>query len=138
MAAEVLVAAAVEALRAVPEANSRWHDDRLEIFDDINIGSVGLHTLRTRLSVIPQVPVLFSGCTVRENLDPFATHTDDHVDWRYDTVIVQADPELYPHEMNNESQELRWITWYEIEAMPLHPSFAKSWPAVRAILERDF
>ena len=47
--------------------------------DDINIGSVGLHTLRTRLSVIPQVPVLFSGCTVRENLDPFATHTDDQI-----------------------------------------------------------
>jgi 2-oxoglutarate dehydrogenase E2 component (dihydrolipoamide succinyltransferase) len=32
------VAAAVEALKAVPEANSRWHDDRLEIFEDINIG----------------------------------------------------------------------------------------------------
>lgn len=32
------VAGAVEALKAVPEANSRWHDDRLEIFDDINIG----------------------------------------------------------------------------------------------------
>lgn len=32
------VAAAVEALKSVPEANSRWHDDRLEIFDDINIG----------------------------------------------------------------------------------------------------
>lgn len=32
------VAAAVEALKAVPEANSRWHDDRLEILDDINIG----------------------------------------------------------------------------------------------------
>jgi 2-oxoglutarate dehydrogenase E2 component (dihydrolipoamide succinyltransferase) len=32
------VQAAVEALKAVPEANSRWHDDALEIFDDINIG----------------------------------------------------------------------------------------------------
>jgi 2-oxoglutarate dehydrogenase E2 component (dihydrolipoamide succinyltransferase) len=32
------VRAAVAALRAVPEANSRWHDDALEIFDDINIG----------------------------------------------------------------------------------------------------
>jgi 2-oxoglutarate dehydrogenase E2 component (dihydrolipoamide succinyltransferase) len=32
------VAAAVEGLKAVPEANSRWHDDRLEIFEDINIG----------------------------------------------------------------------------------------------------
>jgi 2-oxoglutarate dehydrogenase E2 component (dihydrolipoamide succinyltransferase) len=32
------VAASVEALKKVPEANSRWHDDALEIFDDINIG----------------------------------------------------------------------------------------------------
>jgi 2-oxoglutarate dehydrogenase E2 component (dihydrolipoamide succinyltransferase) len=32
------VRAAVVALKAVPEANSRWHDDALEIFDDINIG----------------------------------------------------------------------------------------------------
>jgi len=32
------VSAAVAALQAVPEANSRWHDDNLEIFDDINIG----------------------------------------------------------------------------------------------------
>ena len=26
------------ALQAVPEANSRWHDDTLELFDDCNIG----------------------------------------------------------------------------------------------------
>jgi 2-oxoglutarate dehydrogenase E2 component (dihydrolipoamide succinyltransferase) len=33
-----LVAAAAEAMKAAPAINSRWHDDRLEIFDDINIG----------------------------------------------------------------------------------------------------
>ena len=32
------VKASVDALKAVPEVNSRWHDDALEIFDDINIG----------------------------------------------------------------------------------------------------
>jgi 2-oxoglutarate dehydrogenase E2 component (dihydrolipoamide succinyltransferase) len=32
------VAASVDALKAVPEANSRWYDDRLEIFEDYNIG----------------------------------------------------------------------------------------------------
>jgi 2-oxoglutarate dehydrogenase E2 component (dihydrolipoamide succinyltransferase) len=32
------VKAAVDAIREVPEANSRWHDDALEIYDDINIG----------------------------------------------------------------------------------------------------
>jgi 2-oxoglutarate dehydrogenase E2 component (dihydrolipoamide succinyltransferase) len=33
-----LVAAAAEAMKAAPAINSRWHDDRLELFDDINIG----------------------------------------------------------------------------------------------------
>jgi 2-oxoglutarate dehydrogenase E2 component (dihydrolipoamide succinyltransferase) len=32
------VAAAVKALQAVPEVNSRWHEDALEIFSDCNIG----------------------------------------------------------------------------------------------------
>jgi 2-oxoglutarate dehydrogenase E2 component (dihydrolipoamide succinyltransferase) len=32
------VRASVAALQAVPEANSRWHDDALELFDDYNIG----------------------------------------------------------------------------------------------------
>ena len=32
------VRAAVAALQAVPEANSRWHDDGLELFADCNIG----------------------------------------------------------------------------------------------------
>eukprot|EP00550_Attheya_septentrionalis_P002538 CAMPEP_0198285332 /NCGR_PEP_ID=MMETSP1449-20131203/4662_1 /TAXON_ID=420275 /ORGANISM="Attheya septentrionalis, Strain CCMP2084" /LENGTH=1282 /DNA_ID=CAMNT_0043982737 /DNA_START=271 /DNA_END=4119 /DNA_ORIENTATION=+ len=36
-----------------------------------NVATMGLHKLRTGMSVIPQVPVLFSGSTVRENLDPF-------------------------------------------------------------------
>ena len=32
------VRACVAALQAVPEVNSRWHDDALELFDDYNIG----------------------------------------------------------------------------------------------------
>jgi 2-oxoglutarate dehydrogenase E2 component (dihydrolipoamide succinyltransferase) len=32
------VRAIVEAMKAVPEVNSRWYDDRLEIFDDVNVG----------------------------------------------------------------------------------------------------
>ena len=33
-----LIAASIEAMKVAPAINSRWHDDRLEIFDDINIG----------------------------------------------------------------------------------------------------
>jgi 2-oxoglutarate dehydrogenase E2 component (dihydrolipoamide succinyltransferase) len=32
------IRATVEAVRAVPESNARWHDDGLEIWDDINVG----------------------------------------------------------------------------------------------------
>jgi 8-oxo-dGTP diphosphatase len=62
------------------------------------------------------------------------THTDDHIDWRYDTIIATAAAELIPHQMNAESQELRWMKWEDIDSMVLHPSFAKSWPAVQSIL----
>ncbi|MBV8569439.1 MAG: 2-oxo acid dehydrogenase subunit E2 [Acidobacteriaceae bacterium] len=33
-----LIAAAAKALQAVPEVNSRWHEEALEIFEDANIG----------------------------------------------------------------------------------------------------
>lgn len=33
-----LTAAAVQAIQAVPEVNSRWHEEALEIFDDCNVG----------------------------------------------------------------------------------------------------
>ena len=44
--------------------------------DNHNALEMGLHSLRQHISVIPQVPFLFKG-TVRQNIDPFNTATDD-------------------------------------------------------------
>ncbi|KAM7536307.1 hypothetical protein Aperf_G00000087220 [Anoplocephala perfoliata] len=52
--------------------------------DGINIAEIGLHDLRGRITLIPQDPVLFSG-TLRFNLDPFDSHTDEAV-WEALTI----------------------------------------------------
>jgi ATP-binding cassette subfamily C (CFTR/MRP) protein 1 len=50
------------------------------LIDNVDIAKLGLHTLRSRLTIIPQDPVLFSG-SLRLNLDPFQKCSDDDL-WR--------------------------------------------------------
>lgn len=48
------------------------------VIDDVDIAEIGLHSLRSRLTIIPQDPVLFSG-SLRMNIDPFNSYPDDAI-----------------------------------------------------------
>ncbi|GKA92057.1 ABC transporter C family member 3-like protein [Tanacetum coccineum] len=48
------------------------------LVDGINISSIGIHDLRSKLSIIPQDPTMFNG-TVRSNMDPLEEYTDNQI-----------------------------------------------------------
>jgi len=63
------------------------------------------------------------------------TYTDDHGDWKYETVIAKGSSEIVAHEVNDESHEVRWVDIERVEELPLHPSFAKSWPTLKGLVQ---
>jgi 8-oxo-dGTP diphosphatase len=70
-----------------------------------------------------------------QELTPRQTHTDNHGNWRYDTIIAEATQALVAHELNDESHEVRWVLFGDVTRLPLHPSFAKSWPGLRSKID---
>jgi len=58
--------------------------------DGVDIGEIGTAALRLNISIIPQDPVMFSN-TIRYNLDPFGTKTDDEL-WDVLKKVEMGEP----------------------------------------------
>ncbi|KAH8690869.1 P-loop containing nucleoside triphosphate hydrolase protein [Talaromyces proteolyticus] len=76
------------------------------LIDGLDVAKIKLHDLRSRLAIIPQDPVLFSG-TIRSNLDPFSEYNDQDL---YDALtrvhlISDDDDILSTHSTTSQHQE---------------------------------
>ncbi|KAI1708386.1 ABC transporter transmembrane region domain-containing protein [Ditylenchus destructor] len=79
------------------------------IIDGIDISKIGLHDLRSNLTIIPQDPVLFSG-PLRFNLDPFSKHSDDDL-WKalelaHLRTFVSSLPQLLDHPISEGGENI--------------------------------
>uniref|UniRef100_A0A4W4G6Z0 ABC transporter domain-containing protein n=1 Tax=Electrophorus electricus TaxID=8005 RepID=A0A4W4G6Z0_ELEEL len=77
--------------------------------DGIDIAEVGLQDLRSRVTIIPQDPVLFSG-SLRMSLDPFDSYSDEEV-WRalelaHLKSFVSGLPDKLQHECSEGGENL--------------------------------
>ncbi|XP_054880485.1 multidrug resistance-associated protein 1 isoform X2 [Poeciliopsis prolifica] len=78
--------------------------------DGVDIAKLGLHELRSRITIIPQDPVLFSG-SLRMNLDPFDSYSDEEI-WRalefsHLKNFVSSLPNKLSHECSEGGENLR-------------------------------
>nr|CAD2174306.1 unnamed protein product [Meloidogyne enterolobii] len=74
------------------------------LIDGVNIAKVGLQELRSRITIIPQDPVLFSG-TLRFNLDPFNVYKDHELWTALEQVHLKQFVEAQPKKLFYEIAE---------------------------------
>ncbi|XP_041086711.1 multidrug resistance-associated protein 1-like [Polyodon spathula] len=74
------------------------------LIDGVNIAELGLHDLRSRITIIPQDPVLFSG-TLRMNLDPFDAYSDEEVWNSLELAHLKNFVSGLPDRLNHECSE---------------------------------
>ncbi|XP_057384335.1 ATP-binding cassette sub-family C member 6 isoform X1 [Balaenoptera acutorostrata] len=69
--------------------------------DGVPIAQVGLHTLRSRITIIPQDPILFPG-SLRMNLDMLHEHSDEAIWAALETVQLRAAVASLPGQLHYE------------------------------------
>lgn len=61
-------------------------------------------------------------------------YSDDHGNWRYDTVIAHVHGDAGAHEANMESDEVRWVPLVDVASYDLHPGLANSWAELHVLV----
>ncbi|KAM6155276.1 multidrug resistance-associated protein 1 isoform 2-T2 [Rhynchocyon petersi] len=74
------------------------------IIDGVDIAKIGLHSLRFKITIIPQDPVLFSG-SLRMNLDPFSQYSDEEVWTSLELAHLKSFVSALPDKLNHECAE---------------------------------
>ncbi len=65
---------------------------------------------------------------------PRYTHVLDRGGWTYTTLVADVVAQFEPEITDPESHALAWVPLDHVEALPLHPAFAASWPLLRPLL----
>uniref|UniRef100_A0A672Q906 Canalicular multispecific organic anion transporter 2-like n=1 Tax=Sinocyclocheilus grahami TaxID=75366 RepID=A0A672Q906_SINGR len=98
------------------------------VIDEVKISEIGLHDLRSKLTIIPQEPVLFSG-TLRMNLDPFEKYSEEDV-WKVLELshlkkFVSNQPSKLELECSEGGENLRCLVFKKKKILLLHQNGTK-------------
>ncbi|XP_061456062.1 multidrug resistance-associated protein 1 isoform X4 [Rhineura floridana] len=74
------------------------------VIDGTNIAKMGLHDLRSKVTIIPQDPVLFSG-SLRMNLDPLSVYSDEEIWTALDLMVLKSFVLDLPDQLAHECSE---------------------------------
>lgn len=67
-------------------------------------------------------------------VQPLFTHVLDREVWTYTTLLAETVVPFEPRITDPESLALAWVPCDEVDALPLHPGFAASWPLLGPLL----
>ncbi|XP_046361910.2 multidrug resistance-associated protein 1-like [Haliotis rufescens] len=72
--------------------------------DGVDVSTLGLHDLRSKLTILPQDPVLFAG-NLRGNVDPFNQYSDNQIWQALEHAHLKTFVETLPNGLEHECSE---------------------------------